>query len=268
MHILTFDIEDWFQTHENRKHHSGHIWKDLPSRVFSNTLQILDVLDMLDRKASFFILGWVAEQHPKLVKEIQRRGHEIGTHSYWHHNANLLHPADFEKDLTRSISVLSDITGNAISMHRAPGFSLRQKDLWAFEILKAQGIRIDSSVQLYPFHRSGSFPVSIDNYDILEFPLIKSPFLIPYTGGGYFRALPEKILNHLFQEDRYRLLYFHPRDFDPKNPYTNLFSIHRNWLNNLNTGICMNRLKTILLKSPSQTMGQAAADYWNNKPVS
>ncbi len=261
MHILTFDIEDWFHTHQNRKHHSGHTWQHLPSRVQTNTKRILDFLDGLELKASFFILGWVAEQHPRLVKEIHSRGHEIGTHSFWHHNANLLRPVDFEKDLKRSISILNDITGEAVISHRAPGFSLNQSDQWAFEILASQGIQIDSSVEHRRWKRSNPFGISVQNSQILEFPLVKTACFLPYTGGGYFRAMPDKVLTKLFESEDYRLLYFHPRDFDGENPYSNLFSLSRNWLNGYRTGDCLNRLKAILLQYPSMTLNEAAQLY-------
>ena len=272
MNILTFDIEDWFHTHENRKFLSGHIWKDLPSRVEDNTERILDMLDELGLKATFFILGWVAEYHPKLVERIHSKGHEIAAHSHWHHNARLLSPGDFEKDLVKCLEHLKDITGIPVTAYRAPGYSLKIKDNWAFEILAANGITVDSSVQLW--NNRVSLPMIIEAGDsqILEFPLIKSSFGFPYSGGGYFRAMPQVFLNHFFKEtdnggsrEHYRLLYFHPRDFDPENPYTNLFSAFRNMLNKYNTETCMSRLKGILSNQNSCTIGEAVKRYNNAK---
>jgi len=264
MNILTFDIEDWFHTHENRKYLSGQIWKDLPARIEPNTDCILNMLDELGIKATFFVLGWVAEHHPKLVKRIQSKGHEIGAHSHWHHNAHLLRPEDFETDLVMCLSQLTDITGEPVKAYRAPGFSLRLKDQWAFDILAAHGITVDSSVQLRGNFKS--IPVIIEAVDnqILEFPLVKTPLSFPYSGGGYFRAMPKPLLNYYFKEEKYRLLYFHPRDFDPDNPYSNIFSLFRNKLNSINTKVCMNRLRHILFNQPSCTMGQAVEHYINS----
>lgn len=271
MLILTFDIEDWFHTHQNRKHISGHIWKELPSRVEENTDRILAMLEELDQRATFFILGWVAEHHPKLVKRIFSLGHEIAAHSYWHHHANLLSPVDFEKDLVMCLKRLHDLTGKQVTTYRAPGFSLGLKDQWAFDILSANSISIDSSVQLRSYKQS--IPIVIESGDnkLLEFPLIKSAFGFPYSGGGFFRAMPRKLLNHFFMninsddgKEQYCLLYFHPRDFDPYYPYSNLFSLYRNWLNNLNTDICMDRLKQILIQQPACTLGQAIDHNFSN----
>ena len=265
MNILTFDIEDWFHTHQNRKHNSGHIWKELPSRIENNTDRILSMLEELNLKATFFILGWVAEYHPKLIKRIHDKGHEIAAHSHWHHNANLLRPTDFEKDLRRCLSQLQDVTGEKINTYRAPGYSIRLKDQWAFDILANNGITVDSSVQMRTHRKTLPIIIKSGDKQILEFPLLKTVYGFPYSGGGYFRTMPQIMLNHFFKEEQYRLLYFHPRDFDPENPYSNMFSLFRNWLNKNNTDVCMERLKNILSQHPTYTIGQAVDHYLKNK---
>ena len=199
MIILTFDIEDWFHTHQNRKYYSGHIWNNLPSRVERNTQNILNVLDKHNRKATFFILGWVAEKHPDLVKQIYNKGHEIGAHSAWHHNASLLYPEDFEKDLIRNLDALQNITGEKVIAYRAPGYSIKRNNTRLFDILSKNGITIDSSVQLYNPKDKAPFKIVTKHSEIAEFPLIKTLFGFPYGGGGYFRALPEKLLSPKFQ---------------------------------------------------------------------
>lgn len=264
MNILTFDIEDWFHTHENRKYLSGHIWKELPARVEANTDHILQMLDELDLKATFFILGWVAEYHRGLVKRIHSKGHEIAVHSNWHHNARLLSPEDFEKDLVMCLSRLTDITGSPVVTYRAPGFSLRLKDQWAFDIMAANGIKVDSSVQLSSSHNDIPIIIEAGDTQIIEFPLIKSAFGFPYSGGGYFRAMPQPMLDYFFRDKKYRLLYFHPRDFDPDNPYSNIFSLYRNMMNSINTGGGMDRLKRILNSHDTCTVGEAVEQYNNN----
>ena len=265
MNILTFDIEDWFHTHENRKYLSGQIWKDLPARIEPNTDRILDLLDELGIKATFFVLGWVAKHHPKLVKRIQSKGYEIGAHSHWHHNAHLLRPDDFEKDLVMCLSRLTDITGESVTAYRAPGFSLRIKDKWAFDIMVANGITVDSSIQVYGNRNAIPMIIEVGDNQIIEFPLVNSTFGFPYSGGGYFRAMPLPLLNYFFREEKYRLLYFHPRDFDPDNPYSNMFSLFRNKLNNINTKVCMNRLRNILDNQDSITIGEAVDKYLSSK---
>jgi polysaccharide deacetylase family protein (PEP-CTERM system associated) len=265
MHILTFDIEDWFHTHENRKYYTGHIWDQLPKRVEANTLQIINLLDELNIKATFFVLGWVAERHPDLVKRIQSKGHEMASHSHWHHNARLLSPTDFEKDLTMSLDRIQDITGEAVTAYRAPGYSLRKKDQWAFEILAAHGITVDSSIQMIGSGQDIPVVIPTAHHPILEFPLLKSVYGFPYSGGGYFRAMPNRLLKHFFSGQAYRLLYFHPRDFDANTPVSNMYSLFRNKLNTYNTQNCLNRLKQILNQTPTCTLGEAAAQFNQNQ---
>lgn len=272
MTILTFDIEDWFHTHENRQYFSGHVWKELPSRVEVNTIRILDMLDKMNLKATFFILGWVAEYYPELVKSIHTAGHEIGSHSNWHHTATLLSPEDFQKDLVMCLSRLQDIIKEPVTTYRAPGFSLRLKDQWAFEILASNGITVDSSVQLSRNNQNPPLIIEAAGKQIMEFPLLKSAIGIPYSGGGYFRAMPECLHNYLFKSElsddgkgSYRLLYFHPRDFDPDNPYSNLFTLHRNWLNGYNTGKNMDRLIKVLKVYDTCTLGVAVEHYIDNR---
>jgi peptidoglycan-N-acetylglucosamine deacetylase len=261
MNILSFDIEDWFNTHQNRNQHSGDIWDYFPSRVKLNTQIILSTLNELNCKATFFILGWVAKKHPDVVKSIYDQGHEIGAHSYWHHNPNRLHATDFNKDLKLCLSVLSDITGDKVLAYRAPAFSLRMKDQWAFEILADNGIEIDSSVKVRDSSQTLPYIIRTRSSQILEFPLLTTSYLLPYTGGGYFRVLPKRFIQLLFKKEQYRLLYFHPHDFNPNKTYTNLFSPFRNWLNNYNTGSCMDQLKIILQEKPTISIGDAVKYY-------
>ena len=259
MNILTFNIVDWFQSTENRKYSNSHIWMRLPSNFEKRINDILELLDILNLKATFFILGWVADQHPQIIKQIHAAGHEIAAHSYWYHKANRLIPEDFNRDLVRSISVLSELVGQAITTHRAPDFSLRLKDQWAFDILASNGITVDSSVQIWSAKHELPIIINSGENHILEFPLIKTSLGIPYSGGGYFRAMPQALLNYLFRdENQYKLLYFHPRDFDSDNPVFNRFSAFRNYLNSYNTNICMQKLQSVLSKQPAYPLRQAA----------
>ena len=246
MNILTFDIEDWFHTHKNRQQFSGYTWKDLSPKVEPNTDRILNMLDELELTATFFVLGWVAKRHPQLVKKIKARGHEIGSHSYWHHNPHLITASDFEKDLKLSLSAIQDITGDKVTAYRAPGFNLFIKDQWAFDILFDNGITVDSSVEVLPSQWKAPFYIEAGKTKILEFPLLFSHFKFPFTGGGYFRTIPMPLLKSLFKEQDYHLFYFHPRDFDSNNPFSNMFSFFRNCLNKYNTDICSDKLKSLL----------------------
>jgi peptidoglycan/xylan/chitin deacetylase (PgdA/CDA1 family) len=226
------------------------------------------MLDQLNLKATFFILGWVGTHHPNLVKEIKSRGHEIGAHSYWHHNVNLLKPEDFEKDLILCLNQLQEITGDKVTSYRAPGYSLRIKDQWAFEILATHGIQIDSSVDMIDNGIAPPMVIKTNNSSIIEFPMLRTSYGLPYTGGGYFRLLPSSIIRYLFKGDNYRLLYFHPRDFATNKPYFNMFSVFRNWLDSYNTSECKAKLMPILREKPTLTLGQAAAAFKTNNSKS
>jgi len=263
VNILTFDIEDWFHTHQYRHQYSSRVWDRLPSKVEENTVRILDMLERGGRKATFFVLGWIADRHPELIRKIHSRGHQIGAHSYWHYNPQRLSATDFEKDLNHCLHVLEDITGEKVIAYRAPGFNLHLKDHWAFDILADNGIKADSSVQLRP--SSGRIPMIIKtgHNEIIEYPLITSRLGFPYTGGGYFRVVPPFMFQYLFKQQDDHLLYFHPRDFDPDNPSANLFSFSRNQLNRLNTRKCLNRLEQVLKNTETCTLHEAAAKYLN-----
>ncbi len=260
MNILTFDIEDWFHTHQNRQQYSGHIWKDFPSKVAENTNRILNLLDKYGLKATFFVLGWIARYHPEVVRTIQQKGHEIASHSFCHHNPHLLTPDDFARDLKLSLDILQDITGKKITAYRAPGFNLNNNDPIYFQILAEQGIRVDSSVQLRKMPEDIPYVVYQDaemENKIWEFPLITTLTGIPYSGGGYFRAFPERVLKWLFRQQQYHLFYFHPRDFDPRIPAVNLFSVWRNTMNRLHTDSCQNKLETFLSRYKTLTLSEA-----------
>ena len=267
MNILTFDIEDWFHTHENRQRYSGHIWTELPSKVIDNTRLILDMLERHQRKATFFILGWVAKYYPSLVKEILEKGHEIGSHSFWHHNPHLIKLSDFEKDLKLSLDILQDIAGEKVVAYRAPGFNLALKDSEAFDILVANGITIDSSIKLKNKSVNEPFFITTKKGEILEFPQLTGPLGLPFSGGGFFRAYPQKLLDYLYSKTDYHLLYFHPRDFDRDYPSSNLFSFHRNMMNAVNTATCQKRLENFFAGNKTLSIFEAAEVFEKHKNI-
>ncbi|RLD88799.1 MAG: hypothetical protein DRJ09_07670, partial [Bacteroidetes bacterium] len=257
----------WFHTHQNRQYYSGHIWEALPSKVEANTDIILALLDELELKATFFVLGWVAAHNPDVVKKIHAKGHEIGAHSHWHHNPQLLKPDDFEKDIQLCLSHIQDLTGEKVTAYRAPGFNLKLKDNWAFEILAKNGIKVDSSVQINRMKNNPPVVIKAGDSEILEFPLITSSIGIPYSGGGYFRVLPKFYINHFIRKHDYNLLYLHPRDFDDHYPFSNLFSLFRNLLNSINTSICRDHLIDVLSELETCTIKEAAIKYKSTNKV-
>lgn len=229
MKILSFDIEDWFHILDNKETESEKEWLTFPSRIEIGVDRILQLLNDTNQTATFFCLGWIAEKYPNVIKSIVCNGHHLATHSYSHQLAYNQTRIEFEEDLNRSIDVLQQISGKKIDTYRAPGFSIKSKNFWVFELLAKNGILNDCSI--FPANRAhGGIPdyevaypslIEYQNTKIKSFPINTTKFLgkeFIYSGGGYFRLLPLWYLKRNFLKDDYIMTYFHPRDFDPKQP--------------------------------------------------
>lgn len=227
MKILTFDIEEWFHILDNEATKTEAEWEGFESRIHGNMDKIHGMLGK--QKATFFCLGWVARKYPEVIKEIDRRGHEIATHSDLHQLAYEQSRTIFAQDLERSIKSIEDVIGKKVRAYRAPGFSLMKENKWVFEELLKNGIEIDASI--FPAKRShGGFEqfghaepcwIDIDGMRLKEFPINLASFAnknLIFSGGGYFRLLPFPVLDKLTQNSDYVMTYFHPRDFDAKQP--------------------------------------------------
>ncbi|WP_400076796.1 polysaccharide deacetylase family protein [Winogradskyella sp. R77965] len=238
MNILTFDIEEWFHILDNKSTQSESEWASYESRIHQNMDRIYRILDKNNVKATFFCLGWIAEKYPEVIKEICNRGYEIGSHTRMHQLVYSQTPNQFKADVEHSIHTLEDLTGKKVKYFRAPGFSITEKTKWAFEILVELGIEIDCSI--FPAVRShGGFPSygtpkpSILEYkgvSIKELPINYSSLLsttLIFSGGGYFRLLPYKIIKKWTKQSDYVMTYFHPRDFDTGQPVIKELSYSR-----------------------------------------
>jgi len=237
INALTIDVEDYFQVNAFARHVRHEDWDHYPLRVEDNTRRILEMLDEFSIKATFFILGWVAERLPSIVREIQEKGHEIACHGYGHELIYNIGPDLFRKDIRRSKKILEDICGERVSGYRAPSYSITRQSLWALDILVEEGFTYDSSI----------FPVMHDTYGIpdaqrfphrlqtaagslVEFPLTTlqlhlgwKNMHLPIAGGGYLRFLPVSIIQKgitaINQRERQSaVLYFHPWEIDPEQP--------------------------------------------------
>src|SRR5882724_8275154 len=146
---LTIDVEEYFHAHAYERVIGAAAWDRLPGRVVENTRRILALLERHRARATFFVLGWVADRHPELVREIAAAGHEVGSHGYAHQLLDRQGPEEFADDLARSLAAIGRALGRpgALLGYRAPGFSLTSRTLWALDILRAHGIRYDSSLQ-------------------------------------------------------------------------------------------------------------------------
>src|SRR5687767_15065507 len=193
---LTIDFEDWYQGLEIPYSE----WDKYEDRIGAVGRKLLRILDEEKTKATFFMLGYVAEKHPRLVKEIEAAGHEIGTHGFSHTLIYTQKPEVFRSEMERAIGFLEDLTGEKVIGHRAPFFSITKESLWALDILGELGIRYDSSIFPVLNYRYGiadapRFPYQIkrENYEFTEFPVstLKLPGVtLPISGGAYFRIYP------------------------------------------------------------------------------
>ncbi len=232
LNALTIDVEDYFHVSGFADTVSPEQWDDLESRVEANTYRLLDILADAGVRGTFFVLGWVAERYPTLVRAIQAGKHEIGCHSYSHRLIYDQTPEEFRADLRRARIVIEDVTGEAVTAYRAPSFSVTRRSLWALEILAEDGFLYDSSI--YPTHH--------DRYGIAESPL--EPYRLslaagemwecpppvwrylgyplPVGGGGYFRLYPYALtrfgLRSINRTGRPFAAYLHPWEIDPEQP--------------------------------------------------
>lgn len=225
---LTIDFEDWYQGLEIPYSE----WDKFEDRIELAGEKLLNLLDEEDTKATFFMLGYIAEKHPEIVKKIQSAGHEIGTHGFSHTLIYQQTPEVFREELTRAISFLEDLTGKKIIGHRAPFFSITKDSLWALDILNDLGIKYDSSIFPVLNYRYGiadapRFPYEIERngYKIKEFPIstLKLPGVtLPISGGAYFRIYPYQLtkqaLKAVNRSGKPITFYLHPWELDPDHP--------------------------------------------------
>ncbi len=244
MNILTFDIEEWFHLLDNDSTKTEKEWGKYEPRIHENMDRIFSMLEDQNVSASFFVMGWMAEKYPEVIREIVDRGYEIGSHTHLHQLVFEQNPKEFKSDVERSIKVLEDVSGQKVKFFRAPGFSITENNLWAFEILHELGIEIDCSV--FPAGRAhGGLPsygtaepslLSYNGVQLKELPINTHSILgkqVIYSGGGYFRLLPYSLIKHWSKKDHYIMSYIHPRDLDPGQPMINELSLARKFKSNV-----------------------------------
>lgn len=231
--LLSIDVEDYFHVEAFADRIPFSSWPQFSSRVRRNTERILEMLAEHGQHGTFFVLGWVAEREPGLVRAIAAAGHELACHSYAHRRVFTLTPKQFREDLRKAKNVIEDIAGIRIAGYRAPTFSIRKDSLWALEILAEEGCIYDSSV----------FPIRHDLYGMPEAPRFTFNYALPnggsivevppstirvwganfaVAGGGYLRHLPMSYTNwgmRAIRKERQPVnVYFHPWEIDPAQP--------------------------------------------------
>ena len=228
MNILTFDVEEWFHLLDNDSTRSEAQWLHYEKRIDGNVGRIFDILDSTETKATFFIIGWIAKKYPELVRRISEK-YQIGSHTMNHQLVWQQTPAEFKKDVEESVKRLEDICGKKVTCFRAPGFSIRETEAWAFEILAELGIEYDCSVfparhahgGMATYPKNGPCIVSYKGIDIKEFPITFKKILnrnIIFSEGGYFRLFPYSLIRKWAAETDYVMCGIHPRDMDPAQP--------------------------------------------------
>lgn len=229
MNILTFDVEEWFHILDFDATRTETEWGNFEVRIYENVDRILDILERTNTKATFFIIGWIAKTYPDVVKKIAAK-YQIGSHTMNHQLVWQQTPEEFRNDVESSVKLLQDIIGQPVECFRAPGFSIRESEAWAFDILAELGIKYDCSI--FPAHHAhggmasygASVPSLIKHGDVTmkEFPVTTKDFMgkkIIFSGGGYFRLCPYPLIKNWSKENPdYLLAYIHPRDLDGGQP--------------------------------------------------
>lgn len=254
---LTVDLEDWYHVCGTADNDDHHKWPAYESRVTRNTEAVLELLRRYDAAATFFVLGYIAEKEPSLIKTIHAEGHEVAIHGYYHQRLFELTRAAFEDDIKRSIDVVGAITGEAVLGYRAPEWSIRTETLWALDVLRKHGVMYDSS--MVPLTRMGErtfkrFPHQIEtpHGDIWEFPLTTLRAFhenLPFTGGLPLRIAPYwyivskiKSINNMGQPG---LVYVHPWEFDTEQPKIEL-TLSRRFMHYFNVRSTAPKLEGLL----------------------
>lgn len=242
LNAMTVDVEDYFHVSAFADVVRADEWNSLESRVCRNTERLLDLFAAVNVRATFFVLGWVAERFPDLVRRIQAQGHELASHSYDHGLVYDKTPDGFRADLRRARAAIADAAGVEVTGYRAPSYSVVERSLWALDVLVEEGYSFDSSI----------YPIRHDRYGIPDWPrhiacleraggrLWELPgstvrhlgMNMPMGGGGYFRLLPYgwtsagiRRLNHV--EGRPAIFYLHPWEIDPAQPRLNAGFVSR-----------------------------------------
>ena len=221
--LLSIDFEDWHQLVHRRL---GLADWDRPHLALERqTILVLDLLDELKARATFFLLGMTVARHPDLVAEIVRRGHEPACHGYEHHPVHGQTRSEFQDDLARALEVITSTAGKTPVAYRAPAFSITRATPWAYDVLAEAGIAYDSSQYDSPriHNRIGRIPAApyrlelSGGGELWELPVAASGVL-PVGGGAYWRVLPGRVLSRALADVRrqnaYPVLYFHPYEFD------------------------------------------------------
>lgn len=279
MNILTFDVEEWFHLLDFDATRTEEEWGRYESRIHGNVDRILDILERTNTKATFFIIGWVAKAYPDVVKKIAAK-YQIGSHTMNHQLVWQQTRQEFREDVSSSIKLLEDIIGQKVECFRAPGFSIRESEAWAFDILADLGIKYDCSI--FPAHHAhggmasygAPVPSLIKHGDIVmkEFPVTTKTIMgkkIIFSGGGYFRLCPYPLIKQWSKgAPDYLLSYIHPRDLDGGQPMLDGLPLKRKFKSYVGTKGAAKKLGQYLNDFKFTDVKTAAENIcWEKVPV-
>jgi polysaccharide deacetylase family protein (PEP-CTERM system associated) len=281
MNAFTVDVEDYYHVSGFERHVARDSWGSHASRVELSTRKLIELMARHNVRGTFFILGWIAQRFPRLVREIQAAGHELGSHSFWHRLVYSLSPAEFRQDVRDSKAAIEDAAGETVTCYRAPSFSITRKSLWALEILREEGFTVDASI----------FPTRHDRYGIPEakpeihrwtsasgsiivYPSTVSRVCgwnVPTGGGGYFRLypwrFPKLFLQRVLNSGRPIMFYVHPWEIDPDQPRFSFGSRGTRFRHYVNLRQTAHKLDRLLQTFAFGSMRESIAQYMKSKSL-
>ncbi len=276
LNALTIDVEDYYHVSAFEGIVHREQWDRHASRVVDNTRRVLELLAGHGVEATFFVLGWVAERFPELVRDIRAAGHEIGSHGYWHRLIYRQTADEFRDDLRRSRGVLEDLLGEPVIAYRAPSFSITRQSEWALEVLVEEGFQVDSSVFPIYHDRYGLpgtepriHPIDTPAGTLWEFPppVVRwAGCALPIGGGGYLRLYPLWLtcrglawINR--RARRPFLVYLHPWELDPNQPRLAGVPLASRFRHYVNLGGTERKLNALLSRFRFGPLGRVIEDF-------
>ena len=259
VNAMTVDVEEYFQVSAFETSISRTDWSRMDSRVESSIHRILELFANYGICATFFVLGWIAERNPALVKRIVQAGHEIASHGYDHTRVVNQDPTEFRKDVEKTKKLLEDLSGSEVVGYRAASYSINKTNLWALDALSDIGYRYSSSIypikhDLYGIPDAPRFAFRLKSDGILEIPVSTTEVLgrrIPCGGGGFFRLFPYSLSKWAIERVNRRdgqsaIFYFHPWELDPEQPRITKAGLKSRFRHYLNLGKTQARLSHLL----------------------
>lgn len=259
LNAMTVDVEEYFQVEALSRAVPRRDWDAIPPRVEIGVGRLLELFARHRVKATFFVLGWIAERHPAMIRRIVASGHELASHGVQHDRADRQTRAEFRADVRRSKKLLEDLGGVAVKGYRAATFSIGSSNLWTHDVLAEEGFAYSSSIypiahDLYGMPEAPRAPFRAGEKGLLEVPLTTLRCFgrnFPASGGGYFRLLPYAVSRWSLRrvnarEGRAAVFYLHPWEIDPGQPRVPGLSLKSGFRHYLNLARMERRLERLL----------------------